>query len=255
MKSFFAATVELRRSCVVRDFQGGGRRRHTKEICEQNKMAAKRARVSCSPDSFLKEIREVKELLGSIKTFTSQLNLSKLAEAIKLKEGKIDFDPAAVIALMFGYETIAWIMTAICHVPKAFERRKNLRSEVIFEIVNLLCPDKKFTVPLLNEIVSFIEEIVPHCSTVLVAELTRSRKFEEALRQLTKKGGLQYGAFISPPVTECSSCGSLLCAPNPPSSCTLYTCRGPKPATKLTLRCQGCKISYGMSMTTLLFPK
>ena len=80
-------------------------------------MAAKRARVSCSPDSFLKEIREVKELLGSIKTFTSQLNLSKLAEAIKLKQGKIDFDPAAVIALMFGYETIAWIMTA-CNMPR-----------------------------------------------------------------------------------------------------------------------------------------
>ena len=74
MKSFFADTVELCRSCVVRDFQGGGGRR-----CEQNKMAAKRARVSCSPDSFLKEIREVKELLGSIKTFTSQLNLSKFS--------------------------------------------------------------------------------------------------------------------------------------------------------------------------------
>ena len=213
-------------------------------------MAAKRARVSCSPDSFLKEIREVKVLLDSIKTFSSQLNLSKLAEAIKLKERKIDFDPAAVIALMFGYETITWIMTAICHVPKAFERGKNMRSAIILEIVDLLCPDKKFTALSLNEIVSFIEEFVPNCSTLLVPELTRSRKFEEALRQLTKKGGLQYGAFISSPVTECSSCGSLLCAPNPPSSCTLYTCRGPKPATKLTLRCQGCKISYGMSMTT-----
>ena len=144
-------------------------------------MDAKRARVYCSPDSFLKEIREVKVLLDSIKTFTSQLNLSKLAEAIKLK-GKIDFDPATVIALMFAYETITWIMTAICHVPKAFERRENLRSEIILEIVNLLCPDKKLTAPLLNEIVSFIEEFVPHCSTVLLPELTRSRKFEEALR-------------------------------------------------------------------------
>ena len=137
-------------------------------------------------------------------------------------------------------------MVKIC---RDYKYRKN-KSAIILEIVDLLCPDKKFTAPLLNKIVSFIEEFVPHCSTLLVPELTHSRKFEEALRQLTKEGGLQYGAFISPPVTECSSCGSLLCAPNPPSSCTLYTCCGPKPATKLTLRCQACKISYGMSMTT-----
>ena len=107
MKCVFANTVELRGSCVVKDFQGGGA-------------------SYIMPDSFLKEIREVKVLLESIKTFSSQLNLSKLAEAIKLKEGKIDFDPAAVIALMFAYETITWIMTAICHVPKAFERGKNM---------------------------------------------------------------------------------------------------------------------------------
>ena len=73
-------------------------------------MAAKRARVSCSPDSFLKEIREVKVLLESIKTFSSQLNLSKLAEAIKLKEGKIDFDSFILISLLRYYHTTATVL-------------------------------------------------------------------------------------------------------------------------------------------------
>ena len=124
-----------------------------------------------------------------------------------------------------------------------------MRSTIIFELVNLLCPEKQFTPPLVDEIVSFVVDFIPHSSTLLLPE-TRCGKFEEVLRQLTKKGGLQYGAFIAPPVTDCLSCGSLLSAPNPPSSCTLYTCRGPKPCSKITLRCNGCKISYRLSMTT-----
>ena len=172
--------------------------------------------------------------------FTSQLSI---AEAIKMKEGKVDFDPAGLLALMFGYKTITWILAAIHHVPKAFERSKNMRSTIIFEIVNLLFPEKTFTPPLVDEIVSFIVDFIPHSSTLLLPE-TCSGKFEEALRQLTKKGGFQYGTFIAPPVTDCLSCGSLLSAPNPPSSCTLYMCRGPKPCSKITLRCNGCKISY-----------
>ncbi len=87
-------------------------------------MAAKRARVAFSSDTILDEICEVKELLDSVKMFTSQLSLSKIAEAIKMKEGKVDFDPAGLLALMFGYETITWILAAIHHVSKAFERRK-----------------------------------------------------------------------------------------------------------------------------------
>ncbi len=180
-------------------------------------MAAKRARVAFSSDTILDEIREVKELLDSVKMFTSQLSLSKIAEAIKMKEGKVDFDPAGLLALMFGYETITWILAAIHHVPKAFERRKNIRSTTIFELVNLLCPEKQFTPPLVDEIVSFVVDFIPHSSTLLLPE-TRCGKFEEALRQLTKKGGLQYGAFIAPPVTDCLSCGSLLSAPNPPTT-------------------------------------
>ena len=88
------------------------------------------------------EICEVEEHLDTIKTFTCQLSLSKLAEAIKLKEGKVDFDPAGLLALMFGNETITWIKTAISHVLKAFEHCKNLQSTIIFKIVNLLCPEK-----------------------------------------------------------------------------------------------------------------
>lgn len=124
--------------------------------------------------------------------------------------------------------------------PPSVARCKNNRSTIIFEIVNSLS-----TAPLIEEIVTFVEEFVPKFPVLR----NRYTQFEEALQRLTKKGKLNYSGFIVLPVNDCQTCGALLPAPNPPSSCMLYTLSGPKASTKLTLRCQECKVSYGRSMT------
>ena len=93
--------------------------------------------------------------------------------------------------------------------------------------------------------VKCIEEFVPELNVLQ----TQQARFEDALTNLNGKNGIHYNGFIAPPVEDCTLCGTALTAPNPLSSCTLYTVNGPKPCTKLTLRCQGCKVSYGRSMT------
>ena len=85
------------------------------KACAKN-MAAKRARVAFSSDTIMDEIREVKELLDSVKMFTSQLSLSKIAEAIKMKEGRVDVDPAGLLAFD------VWVRDDYvdfgCHTPR-----------------------------------------------------------------------------------------------------------------------------------------
>ena len=136
-------------------------------------------------------------------------------------------------------------MAAIQHVPRVFSRRKNSRAKIIFEITNSLWQEKHLSLSVVNEIVKCVEEFVPELN---VLETQRTR-FEDALASLNGKDGINYGGFIAPPVEDCTLCGTALTAANAISSCTLFTMDGPKPCTKLSLRCQGCKVSYGRSMT------
>ena len=110
---------------------------------------------------------------------------------------------------MFGFDVVMWTMLSIKYVPKVFDRHKKTRCNVICSIVKSLCPQRQLKVELIEEIISFLEEfgdVVDYAS-----------EFEGAL------GNLNFGSFLVPPVIECLTCGSALSAPNPPSSCSVYT--------------------------------
>ncbi len=95
---------------------------------------------------------------------------------------------------------------------------------------------------MVNEIVKCVEEFVPELN---VLETQRTR-FEDALASLNGKDSINYGGFIAPPVEDCTLCGTALTAPNALSSCTLFTMDGPKPCTKLSLRCQGASFLWSV---------
>lgn len=207
-------------------------------------MASKRAKVDFSPEAILREIREGKELFDSINSLKSNLTVKRISELLRLRRRENDIDAASLLALMFGFDTVSWVMAAIQHVPRVFSRRKNSRAKIICDIANSLCQEKHLSLSVVDEIVKCIEEFVPELN---VLETQRTR-FEDALASLNGKDGINYGGFIAPPVEDCTLCGTALTAPNALSSCILYTVDGPKPCTKLSLRCQGCKVSYGRSM-------
>jgi hypothetical protein len=174
------------------------------------------------------------------------MELKKLREALKVFKGKAQFDVAGMLALMFGFNTIMWILFCIRHVPKAFSRYKNTRLTVMYEILKYLCPESSLTELVLQEIVEMLEEFVPNISLAG----SYSHDFEEALNIVTKTGEFNVSRFLAPPVDDCLECGGCLSAPNQPSKCILFTTNGPKAVTKLILRCASCKVSYGYSMKT-----
>ena len=209
---------------------------------------SKRTKVDLSPEAILREVQEGKAFLSSITNLKSQLNIKAVKEILKIRKKKedFDFDILGLLAFMHGFDTVMWVMAAMQHVPQAFARRENTRASVIFDIVNSLLPEKGLTTALVEEISCFIDEFIPNFSVLG----SKHCHFEKALQNLTKKGKMNYNHFIAPPVQDCLTCGKKLSAPNALSSCTLYTIGGPKPSTKITLRCKDCKVSYDRSMIT-----
>ncbi len=208
-------------------------------------MASKRSKVDFSPEAILREIHDGKELFNSINSLKSNLCVKKVSELLRLRRKENDIDAASLLALMFSFDTVSWVMAAIQHVPRVFSRRKNSRAKIIFEITNSFCQEKHLSLSVVHEIVKCVEVFVPELN---VLETQRTR-FKDALASLNGKVGINYDGFIAPPVENCTLCGTALTAPNALSSCTLFTMDGPKPCTKLSPRCQGCKVSYGRSMT------
>lgn len=56
--------------------------------------------------------------------------------------------------------------------------------------------------------------------------------------------GHPHTLFLSPPINNCLTCGSLLLTHNAPSTVICYTQSGPLLAAKITLRCESCDINY-----------
>ena len=67
-------------------------------------------------------------------------------------------------------------------------------------------------------------------------------------RVLTKiylpSNGSPHTLFLAPPVTACIRCASKLSAHKKPTAVICYTCTGPMPAVKITLRCDKCGTNY-----------
>lgn len=119
----------------------------------------KKTKVDFSAEAILLEIQQEKEILNQINEFKSKINIKKVSEALRGmdKHVVLDFDVVGLLALIFGFDAIMWIMFSMRHVPRVFARYKNNRSIIIFGIIDYLRPER-FTVELVEEIVCFLEE-------------------------------------------------------------------------------------------------
>lgn len=81
---------------------------------------------------------EAKQQLDTVVNFKNSIKLKQLREALAVFKGKGQFDVVGLLALMFGFNTIMWILFSIRHVPKVFSRYKNTRLTIISRIVKYL---------------------------------------------------------------------------------------------------------------------
>ena len=74
--------------------------------------------------------------------------------------------------------------------------------------------------------------------------------FDDEVSMLTATTGIGYGGFLAPPVMHCVNpmCeGRKLGTSNDPVNVTLFTIDGPRPASKISLKCGKCNANYGYS--------
>lgn len=204
----------------------------------------KKAKVDFSPEAIQNEIRKSRDLIDKVKLFRSGLSLQNISECVRLFGNELGFDIMSLVNLLYGADVIAYTKRALQHVPKAFDCYKNMRKQCVFLIVKRLCPATSLTLEATEDLVDFFEE----CCKDGLPIIGDSIAWEESLLQLTKEEKWNFSMFIAPPVLECLECQSTLSASNPPSICTVYTLEGPKPSTKITLKCQTCNTYYGCCM-------
>ena len=182
-------------------------------------------------------------MFNTINNYKSGLEIRKVCEALKVFKGKVQFDVASMLAHIFGFKTVMWILFCIHHMPKVFSRYKNTCLTAILTIVKYLCPESLLTEVVLQEIADILE-FVPN----ILLTGSYSDDFKEALSIISKRDKSNVTRLLALPVDNCLDCGGYLSAPNLPSKCILCTTNGPKALTKLILHCSNCKISYGYSM-------
>ena len=59
---------------------------------------------------------DANEMFSTINNFKNGLEIRKVREALKIFKGKAQFDVAGVLALVFGFRTVMWILFCIRHV-------------------------------------------------------------------------------------------------------------------------------------------
>lgn len=199
-------------------------------------MASKRKKTKfCfSPEAIQKEL----EFESRVTDFKRSLSLTAIAN--------LEHDTKlALSSLMFGFDTVTCAIFAIKHIPEAFRKYKNMRMDCIISIVKAMCPENKVSHDDLQNLVVFLEELAPAANV----SLANSDKYiNETLLKLSGQEKWNFCSFICLPVAECLTCDGFLVAANPPSLCLEYTPTGPKPATKITLKCKDCAVFYGCNM-------
>ena len=73
-------------------------------------MATKRQKFDFSPEAILREIREGNDLFNSINGLKSNLSVKRVSELLRMRRKENDVDAASLLALMFGFDTILWVM-------------------------------------------------------------------------------------------------------------------------------------------------
>ena len=138
------------------------------------------------------------------------------------------------------------LKSAINHVPPTYSMRRkdfqgfSLRSVIIHEIMATCASECCLTLSDVYFYVSFLER---HCPKFIS---TSEFLPKDKLWKLCDGCRYRYAKFLSPPLQCCLNCSEGVTMHNPPSNPTLFTLEGPIPASKITLECKDCGISYGI---------
>jgi len=160
-------------------------------------------------------------------------------EALAILSAKLTLNGLSVLKLAMNHVPCTYTMH--CREFEGFP----LRTVLIHNIVTACCSSRSLdSLANVHLYVSFLEK---YCTEFLCSPEVLPH---DKLWKLCENGGYRYTKFLSPPTKSCLNCGEGITMHNPRSKAKLFTLQGPIPASKITLECKGCKISYGITQFT-----
>lgn len=144
-----------------------------------------------------------------------------------------------LISSKLSFYGVVTLKVALDHVPHTYKATSKgaIRYSSIADIMN----KKGFSVSPI-EVRRYLELLEQFCKTFLSSCL----ELGEIPWKLTEEKDCRFNKFISPPVECCLKCDESLIMHNRPTNPIVYGATGPLPASKVTLECKACKITYGV---------
>ena len=151
-----------------------------------------------------------------------------------------------MLVSVLGLDGLDSLRTAMHLVPETYlEKRVPIVSNIVNEVLQQNGRDR------LNE---------AQCSCFMSLLKLKCKQYSQRKRDpcaydkellcLTDKHKAGYNSFLAPPTQHCLNVncnGHQLSTYSAPTNVTVFTENGPRPATKLTLKCSKCNTNYGYS--------
>jgi hypothetical protein len=140
-----------------------------------------------------------------------------------------------LLVSLFGLRGVECIKSTIKLVPREVPQSERVR--YIRNILASTVPD--------------VTTLSDNAISALMKKFDASLDCEVPLRTLSSTSGIAYTGFLAPPTSSClNQCCQRYGDPDslyqhhPPSTVSIFTFEGPKPATKICLKCRGCSTIY-----------
>lgn len=156
-----------------------------------------------------------------------------------------------ILAFKFTFRGVYLLKVVIELVPKTYSMKQSEFGSVSQrpQLINKKTSAGDTPVVSLNR--DEVEFTVNFMESNCVQFLSMGEPLEENnLWEISERSEYHLTKFLAPPVSTCLSCEGNLTMHNWPTRARLFSLEGPVPASKITLECRNCKISYGIARYT-----
>lgn len=197
--------------------RSGTKRKHQDTLPD---LAAQAAQTSHSRLDILPDPTAHKVQYDTVKSHLEGLNSVDICALSPKRLHKLSEDQKlSCLILKYGFNAVSTCAAALTRLPVSLPKSQLLK--VISQQTSLPTTD----------VATLLEMLRNHCSNLLTSAMWPNVNLPN---------------LMAPGVSECIQCGSSL-APYHSCDVTCYTLTGPSKFTKVTLRCQGCRILYNYS--------
>lgn len=206
-------------------------------------MKKQRLAKSFTPEAVQDQLQQRKQAQEDLNSAFASLIAIDILSVFRRKLVIDEQHALMLLSCKLTFQGVFLLKLALDHIPLSFSvipRGTNvpLRFCLVRNILG------KNGIDLSASEVQWFAEILQRCCPVFSS---REFSLNDSLWKLMEEGSYNYNRFIGPPIQSCLACKDMLVMKNSPTRAIIYESTGPQPATKVTLVCNGCKTTYGLT--------